>query len=113
MNYVLYIPNMQMNFLSLGQIRQKSHFVHIFGGKVETRKDFDKMIVTIGLEDGRLLMLKEISTHGQNFARLSHKNKGIIPSSIMWHSIFCHINYEIFHVLKRNGVSGFLRFLGN
>jgi hypothetical protein len=29
-----------------------------------------------------------------------------MPSSLLWHAIFDHINYDNLHLLRKNGVSG-------
>jgi hypothetical protein len=52
-------------------IRQQGHFIHIFNGKVEIRKDFDNMVVMTRVEDGRL-EVEGTSAHAHNFAYLSH-----------------------------------------
>jgi hypothetical protein len=88
-------------------IQQQGHSIHIFSGKVEIRKASDNMVVMTRVEDGRLLKLKGTSAHAQNFAYLSHHNEGTMPSSLLWHARFGHINYDNLHLLKKNGVSGF------
>jgi transposase InsO family protein len=88
-------------------IRQQGHSIHIFDGKVEIRKAFDNMVVMTGVEDERLLKLKGTSVHAHNYAYLSHHDEGTFPSSLLWHAIFGHINYDNLHLLKKNGVSGF------
>jgi hypothetical protein len=87
-------------------IRQQGHSIHIFGGKVEIRKDLNNMVIMTGVEDGRLLKLKGTSAHAHNSAYLSHHDEGTFPSSLLWHAIFGHINYDNLHLLKNNGVSG-------
>jgi hypothetical protein len=62
---VLYLPELQRNFLFLVHMKQKGHYVHIFGGKVEIRKDYENMVIMIGIEDLRLLNLKGTSSHTQ------------------------------------------------
>jgi transposase InsO family protein/adenylate kinase family enzyme len=104
---VLYLPELQRNLLSLVHIRQQGHFVHMFGGKVEIRKDSDNMVVMTGIEDGRLLKLNGTSSHTHTVAYLSHHDSGIIPSSLLWHARFGHINYDSLRLLRKNGVSGF------
>jgi hypothetical protein len=88
------------------RIRQQGHYVHIFSGKVEIRKDSDNMVGMTEIEDGRLLKLKGTSTQAKKFAYLSHHNEGTMQSSLLWHAIFGHINYHNLHVLRKNGVSG-------
>jgi hypothetical protein len=87
-------------------IKQQGHFVHMFVDKVEIRKDPDNMVVMTGIEDLRLLKLNGTSSHTHTTAYLSHHDSGIIPSSILWHARFGHINYESLHLLRKNGVSG-------
>ena len=59
-----------------------------------------------GLEDGRLLKLKETSTCAHNFAYHAHQNEGTLSSSILWHARFGNINYDNLCLLKNNGVFG-------
>jgi hypothetical protein len=54
------------------------------------------MVAMIGIEYGRLLKLKGTSTHTHTTTCLSHHDLGIIPSSLLWHARFGHINYDIF-----------------
>jgi hypothetical protein len=86
-------------------IRQQGHYVHIFGGKVEIRKDYENMVFMTIMEDGRLMKLKRTSacTH---VAYLSHHDASIISSSILWHARFGNINYDSLCLLRKNGVSG-------
>jgi hypothetical protein len=79
----------------------------MIGGKFEIRKDSDNMLVMTRMEYGRLLKLNGTSAHTQNAAYLSDHGEGIMSSSLLWHAIFGHINYDILHLLKKNGVSGF------
>jgi hypothetical protein len=72
----------------------------MFDGKVEIRKDSDNMVVMTRMEDGRLLKLKGTSAYTQNVAYLSHHSEGIIPSSLLWHARFGHINYDNLFVEK-------------
>jgi hypothetical protein len=100
----LYLHELQRNLLSLVHIRQQGHFVHMFGGKVEIRKDSDNVVVMAGMEYGRLLKLNGTSTHTQMVAYLSHYDSGIMPSSLLWHARFGHINYVSIRLLRKNGV---------
>jgi transposase InsO family protein len=59
------------------------------------------------MEDGRLLKLNGTSSHTQNVAYLSHHSEGIMSSSLLWHAIFGHINYDSLRLLRKNGVSSF------
>jgi hypothetical protein len=47
------------------------------------------------------------SSYTQNIAYLSHHGEGIIPSSLLWHARFGHINYENLCLLRKNDVSSF------
>jgi hypothetical protein len=104
---VLYLPELQRSLLSLVHIRQQGHSIHMFDGKVEIRKDSDNMVVMTGIEDGRLLKLNGTSAHTHIVAYLSHHDSGIMPSSLLWHARFGHINYDSLCLLRKNGVSGF------
>jgi hypothetical protein len=75
-------------------------------GKVEIQKDSNNMLVMNGMEDGRFLKLNGTCDHTQIVAYLSHHDSCIIPSSLLWHAKFGHINYESLHLLRKNGVSG-------
>jgi hypothetical protein len=44
--------------------------------------------------------LKGTFSHAKNYAYLSHHEEGTIPSSLLWHARFGHINYD--------NLSGFL-----
>jgi hypothetical protein len=103
---VLYLPELQINLLYLVHIRQQVHSIHMIGGKVEIRKDSDNMVVMTGMEDKTLLKLNGTYAHTQTVAYLSHHDSGIIPSSLLWHDIFGHINDDSFRLLRKNGVSG-------
>jgi hypothetical protein len=65
------------------------------------------MLVMTRIEDGRLLKLKETYAHTQIVAYLSHHNACMMPSSLLWHAIFGHINYDNLRLLRKNGVSSF------
>jgi hypothetical protein len=88
---------MQRNLMSLVHIRQQGHYVHMFGGKVEIRKDYDNVLVMNEMEDGKLLKLNGTSSHTHIDAYLSHHDSGIIPFSILWKARFGHINYDNIH----------------
>jgi hypothetical protein len=64
------------------------------------------MAVMNRVEDGILLKLKGTSFHGHNSAYLSHHDEGTMPSSLLWHARFTHINYDNLCLLKNNDVSG-------
>jgi hypothetical protein len=104
---VLYLLELQRNMLSLVHIRQQGHYVHMFSGKVEIRKDFDNMVVMTRMEDGRILKPNGKSSHTHIVAYLSHHDSSIIPSSLLWHARFGHINYVSLRLLRKNGVYGF------
>jgi hypothetical protein len=65
------------------------------------------MVVMTGVQDGRLLKLKGTFVHAQNHAYLSHHDEGTLPSSLLRHARFGHINYDKLHLMKKNGVFGF------
>jgi hypothetical protein len=77
----------------------------MIGGKVEIRKDFNNMLSMTGMKDGRMLKLNGTSSHTHSSAYLSYHDSGIIPSSLLWHVIFVHINYDNLCLLRKNGVS--------
>jgi hypothetical protein len=78
----------------------------MISGKVEIRKDSDNMVVMTRMEDGRLSKLNGTFSHTHTVAYLSHHDSGIIPSSLLWHASFGHINYDSLHLLRNNGDSG-------
>ena len=103
---VLYLPELKRNLLSLIEIWQQGHSVHLFDGKAEVRSASDHSLVMEGIEEGRLLKLKGSSAHAQNFAFSSHHDEGTFPSSLLWHARFGHLNYDSLRLLKKNGVDG-------
>ena len=103
---VLYLPDLKRNLLSLVEIRQQGHSIHLFDGKAEVRSASDHSLVMEGIEEGRLLKLKGSSAHAQNFAFSSHHDEGTFPSSLLWHARFGHLNYDRLRLLKKNGVDG-------
>jgi hypothetical protein len=58
------------------------------------------------IEDGRLLKMNGTSSHTHTAAYHSHNDLGIIPSSILGHAIFFHINSDSLRLLRNNDVSG-------
>jgi hypothetical protein len=103
---VLYLPETKRSLLSLVNIKQQVHSIHIIGGKFEIQKDYDNMLVMTRMEDRRLLKLNGTYSHTQNVAYLSNHGEGIMPYSILWNVIFGHINYESLRLFRKNGVSG-------
>jgi hypothetical protein len=65
----------------------------MFGGKYETSKDSNNIVFITEMEDGILVKLKGTSSHTKNVVYLSHHGKGMMPSIVLWHAIFGHINY--------------------
>jgi hypothetical protein len=65
------------------------------------------MVVMTKVEYGRPLKLKGTSTHAQNYAYLFHHDEDTMPSSVLWHARFGHINCDNLRLLKNNGVYGF------
>ena len=64
------------------------------------------MVVMTSVEDGILLKLKGMPTCAHNFAYHAHQNEDTLSSSLLWHAIFGHLNYENIRLLKNNGASG-------
>ena len=55
---VLYIPELQRSLLSMVEIRQQGHSIHMFDGIVEIRKSSNNQVIMMGYEHGKLLKLK-------------------------------------------------------
>jgi len=91
--------------MSLVHIRQQGHSIYIFDGKVEVRKASDHSLVITRIEEERLLKLQGTSTRAQNFPYSSHYDEGTLPSSLLWHARFGHLNYDSVRLLKKNGVT--------
>ena len=68
---VLYLPELQRSLLSLVEIQQQGHSIHMFDGIIEIRKSSDNQVIMTGYEDGKLLKLKGSSARVQNYAYLS------------------------------------------
>ena len=51
---VLYIPQLKRNLMSLIQVRQQGHSIHIFDGIIEIRQTSDNVIVMTGVEEDKL-----------------------------------------------------------
>jgi len=75
-------------------------------GKVKIRKAYDNMVVVIVIEEEILLHLDGTSAHAHNFAYLYQQNEGTLPSTLLWHVIFGHVNYDNIRLLKNNDVFG-------
>lgn len=103
---VLYLPQLRRNLLTLVHIHQKGQSIHMFDGKVEVRKSSDHSLVMMGIEEERLLKLQGTFARAHNFSYSSHYDEGTFPSSLLWHAIFGHLNYENLRLLKKNGVIG-------
>ena len=58
-----------------------------------------------GIEEEILLKLQGTSAHAQNFPYNSHHHQGTLPSSLLWHAWFGHLNYDNLPLLKKNGVT--------
>jgi hypothetical protein len=76
----------------------------MFDEQDEIRRSSDNMVIMTTWEDGVLLKLKGTSAQAQNFAYLSHHDEGTSSSSLLWHVRFGYINYDIIHMLNKNGV---------
>eukprot|EP00253_Pinus_taeda_P011167 PITA_11167 len=106
LDHVLYLPQLKRNLLSLVHIGQQGQSIHMFDGKLEVRKSSDHSLVMRGIEEERLLKLQGTSAHAQHFSYISHHEEGTLPSSLLWHARFGHLNYESLRLLKKNGVAG-------
>eukprot|EP00253_Pinus_taeda_P020188 PITA_20188 len=106
LDHVLYLPQLKRNLLSLVHIFQQGHSIHMFDGKLEVRKAFDHSLVMRGIEEERLFKLQGTSAHAQHFSYISHHEEGTLPSSLLWHVRFGHLNYDSLCLLKKNGVAG-------
>ena len=42
---VLYVPQLKRNLISLVQIRQQDHYIHMFDGIIEIRRAYDNVIL--------------------------------------------------------------------
>lgn len=78
----------------------------MFDGKLEVRKSSDHSLVMRGIEEERLFKLQGTSAHAQHFSYNSHHEEGTLPSSLLWHARFGHLNYDSLRLLKKNGVAG-------
>eukprot|EP00253_Pinus_taeda_P008959 PITA_08959 len=105
LDHVFYLPQLKRNLLSLVHIRQQGHSIHMFDGKLEVRKASDHSLVTRGIEEERLFKLQGTSAHAQHFSYISHHEEGTLPSSLLWHARFGHLNYDSLRLLKKNGVA--------
>eukprot|EP00253_Pinus_taeda_P013777 PITA_13777 len=106
LDHILYLPQLKRNLLSLVHIHQQGNSIHMFDGKLEVRKASDRSLVMRGIEEERLIKLQGTSAHAQHFSYNSHHEEGTLPSSLLWHAIFGHLNYDSLFLLKKNGVSG-------
>ena len=66
-----------------------------------------------GIEEERLLKLQGTSSCAENFSYIFHYDEIRFPSSLLWHAIIGHLNYENLRMLKKSGVVVCLEFLGN
>ena len=55
---VLYLPELQRSLLSLVEIRQRGHSIHMVDGIVEIRNSSNNQVIMTGYKDGKLLKLK-------------------------------------------------------
>jgi len=104
LHHVLYLAQL---LFSLAHICQQGHSIHMFDGKLEIRKAFDHSLVMRVIEEERFLKLQGTSTNAQHFPYNSHHEEGTLPSSLLWHAIFGHLNYDSLFLLKKNGVASF------
>ena len=57
----LYLPELQRSLLSLVEIRQQCHSIHMFDGIVEIRNPSDNQAIMTGYANGKLLKVKDSS----------------------------------------------------
>eukprot|EP00253_Pinus_taeda_P008830 PITA_08830 len=57
LHHVLYLPQLRINLLSLVQIHQQGHSIHMFDDKLEVRKASNHSLGMMGIEEERLLKL--------------------------------------------------------
>jgi len=86
LDHVLYLPQLKRNLLSLVHIRQQGHSIHMFDGKVEVIKASDHSLVTMGIEEERLLKLQGTSSRAQYFSYNYYHEEDTLPSSGDCHS---------------------------
>ena len=103
MIHVLYAPQLKRNLISLVQIRQQDHSIHMFDGIIEIRRAYDNVTVMTGVEDRKLLKLNGISSNWQNSANLAQHNSNL-SSILLWNARFGHINYDSLILMKHKGV---------
>ena len=60
---VLYVPQLKRDLISLVQIRQQEHSIHMFDGIIEIRRAYDNVVVMNGVEDNKLLKLNGTSSN--------------------------------------------------
>ena len=80
---VLYLPELQRILLSLVEIRQQGHSIHMFDGIVEIRKSSDNQVIMNGYEDGKLLKLKGSS------ARFRTMPTSLSMEKVIFHQVYC------------------------
>ena len=97
------VPQLKRNLISLVQIRQQDHSIHMFDGIVEIRRAYGNVIVMTGVEDNKLLKLNGTSSNSHNSANLVQHNSNL-SSSLLWHARFGHINYDSLRIMKQKGV---------
>jgi len=59
-----------------------------------------------GGEDEKLLKMHGGSTKSQNYAYLTHQEKGTLSSSLLWNARFGHLNFDDLYLLKKRGFLG-------
>ena len=65
------------------------------------------------IEEERLLKLQGTFSHAQYFSYNCHHEEGILPSSLLWHARFVHLNYDSLRLLKKMVLLVCLQFIGN
>ncbi len=59
-----------------------------------------------GIKEERLLKRQGTSARAQHFSYNSHHEEGTLPSSLLWHARFGHLNYDSVRLMNKNGVFG-------
>lgn len=93
--------------MSLIHIWQQGNSIHIFDGIIEIRRASDHAVVMSGVEEGTLLKLNGTSsTNSRENSVLLAQQSDILSPSLLWHALFCHINYGNIKIMKKKGIKG-------
>ena len=99
--------------MSLVQIRDQVHSIHMFYGRVYIRNSFENQVIMTEYEDGMLLKLKGSFARVHNFSCLSQHREGTLSYNLLWHARYGNLNYNSLCFLKKNGFYGFLTITKN